>query len=101
VVRRAERAPANEAGSQWEQTRDGVDGRYFYRLVERQRRQDARHPPRHHRLSGAGRPDRQHVVAASARDLHRATRQELAPNVSKIGEIAQRALRRRRSRRTN
>ena len=61
-----------------------MDGRGFDRFLERQRRQDARQPPRQHRLAGAGRPDHQQVVAAGGGDFERAARKRLAV---KIGEI--------------
>ena len=55
------------------------------RLLERQRRQDAREAPRHHRLPGAGRTDEQDVVGAGGGHFERAAGQELPAHVGKVG----------------
>ena len=62
-----------------------MDGGHLERFVERQRRQDSRHPSRHHRLAGAGRTDQQQVVAAGRRDFERSARQQLTADIGKIG----------------
>ena len=69
-----------------------MHGRHFHRLVERERREDARHPPRHHRLSGARRPDDEKVVASGAGDLDGATRQELTADVGEVRAVVRRIL---------
>ena len=66
---------------------DRVDGGRLERLVERERRQDARQPPRHHRLARARGADEQQVVPAGRRNLERPPRQRLAAHV---GEVAAR-----------
>ncbi len=72
------------------QSGHGMNRRDFDRLLERQRRQNSRHAPRHHRLSRAGRTDGQQVVAACAGDFERATRQELTADIGEIGDPARR-----------
>ena len=63
-----------------------MNRRDLERLVERQRRQNARHAPRHHRLARAGRTDEQQVVAAGAGDFERATRQQLTADIGEVGD---------------
>ena len=55
------------------------------RLVEIERRKNARQPPRHHRLAATGRADQQNVVAAGRGDFQRALRHALADHVGEIG----------------
>ena len=85
VMRRAERAidaaGRRPGGSSPATECTAVD---LERLVEGQRRQDARHAPRHHRLAGAGRTDEQQVVAAGRGDFERAARQQLSAHVRQI-----------------
>ena len=62
VVRRSEGALGGEASGP--DPGRAVDLGDLQGLLEARGREDARHPPRKHRLARAGRPDHQHVVAA-------------------------------------
>ena len=84
VMRRAKRALGDQPRARRQQADDRVDRRDVERLVERQRRQDARHASRHHRLAGARRSDEQQVVTAGRGDLERAPREQLAADVGEI-----------------
>ena len=90
VMRRAERPLRQQPRAGRQQPGDGVDRRRLERLVERQRREDRRHSPRHHGLAGARRADHQHVVAAGGGNLERPPRQRLPMDV---GEVAVEAAR--------
>ena len=67
--------------------------RHFEGFVEREGWQHARHAPRQQRLAGAGWPDKQHVVAASSRDLERAPGRGLAARLHLSGRAVHRVLR--------
>ena len=84
VMRRAERPLGQQPRAGRQESGDRVDRRRLERLLERQRRQDRRDSPRHHRLARAGRADHQHVVAARGGDLERAARQRLAVDVREV-----------------
>ena len=84
VVRRAERPLREEADPRRQQPRDRVHRARLQCLVERQRRQDARHAPRHHRLAGAGWANHEDVVAAGCRDFERAARQGLRQHIGEV-----------------
>ena len=90
VVRRAKRPFGHEPGAAGEEAGDRMDRRDLERLLERQRRQHPGHAPRHHRLSGAGRPHHQGVVPAGRRDLERAPRERLSVHVREIPRTASR-----------
>ena len=60
------------------------------RLLEARRRQDARQPPREHRLAGAGRADHQQVVAPRRGDLEGALGVLLTADVGKIRAVGPR-----------
>ena len=85
VVRRPERPVGQQAAAGRQQPDDGVHRRHLERLVERQRRQDPRHPPRHHRLARARRTDQQQVVPAGGRDFKGAAGKQLAAYVGQVG----------------
>ena len=55
-------------------------------FLERQRWQDSRHAPRHHRFSGAGRADQQDVVAAGGGHFERPAREQLPAHVGEVGK---------------
>ena len=55
---------------------------------ERQRRQNTRHPPRDHRLAGAGRSHEQQVVRSGARDFQRPAWQKLSADVGESRRVA-------------
>ena len=79
AARRAGRRPAGSVpATEW----IALD---LERLVERQRRQDPRQPPRQHRLARAGRADEQQVMSAGRGDLERAARPAPAPDVREVG----------------
>ncbi len=64
VVRRTEGPVRHQTALSVQHTGNRVDLRRLQRLLERQRRQDARQPLRQHRLAAARRPDHQDVVPA-------------------------------------
>ena len=55
------------------------------RLVERERGQDSRHTPGHHRLARTRRADDEQVVAARTGDFNRPAREELAADIRQVG----------------
>jgi hypothetical protein len=61
-----------------------MDGRHFQRLVEGERRENAREPARHHGLARAGRADHQRVVPAGGGDLQRPSRERLPVDVREV-----------------
>ena len=73
---------------------------HLERLVEIERRQDPRQPPRHHRLSPAGRADQQQVVTAGSGDFERPLRQRLTAHVGEIGSSVEPGCRATASRRS-
>ena len=97
VMRRAER-PRRSAGRRRPAAARRPSGWWWPRALRRTTgRQDARQPPREHRLAGAGRPDHQQVVTAGRRDLERAPGERLAANVGEVGRAAGRRCRRLRA----
>jgi hypothetical protein len=66
-----------------------MDSRHFERLGGAERGQDARKPPREHRLAGSRRTREKQVVSPRRRDLERAPRPLVAAHV---GEIRERSL---------
>ncbi len=84
VVRCAERAALDQTGTRTKTAGDRVDLRRFERFRRRHGRQNARQPPREHRLARAGRTDQQHVVRPGRRDLQRASRVLLPPDVREV-----------------
>ena len=66
--------------------RDRVDARHLERLVSRQRRQDARQPPREHRLARSRRAGEQHVVPAGRGELERPPPALLAAHLGEVGQ---------------
>ena len=84
VVRRAKGPLGQEADARRQGAGYGMNRRALERLVERERRQDARQPPRQHRLAGAGRAAEQQVVSAGRGDLERPAGEELAADVREI-----------------
>ena len=78
--------PVSDAGR-------AVDLGDLERLLEARRRQDARQPPRQHRLAGAGRADHQQVVAARRGDLEGALGVLLTADVGQIRSVGPRLVR--------
>ena len=89
VMRRTERSLGHQSHAGRKQPRHRVHGRHIYRFIERQRRQNARDTPGHHRFAGARRTDDEQVVAAGAGDLERAAGEELTANVSQVGALGE------------
>jgi hypothetical protein len=70
-----------------QQSGHGVHGRHLERLVEGERRQQSRQPPREHGLAGAGRADEQQVVAAGRGHFERSTSERLSLHVRQVGLV--------------
>ena len=84
MMRRAERTGAQDAVAAREQAGHRVQLRGFERLLAGESREDRRHAPGQHRLSRAGRPDEQYVVASCAGNLEGAPSLLLAADVREI-----------------
>ena len=84
VVRSAKGTFANRPAAGRQQAGHRMNRRGLERFFERQRRQNAGHPPRHHRLARARRAHQQQVVAAGGRNFERPARQKLAAHVGEI-----------------
>ena len=63
---------------------DRVDRGDLERLLQRQRRQDARQPLRQHRLPGARRPEQEQMVPTGGGDLHRCPPHRLTTDVQEV-----------------
>ena len=84
VVRRPEGPTRHQSARRGDLSRHGVYLGRLERLLGRERRQDRRQPPRQHRLSRAGRPDENDVVAARRSDLQRPLGMSLSLHVGEI-----------------
>jgi hypothetical protein len=85
VMGRAKRTVGDQTCAGRQQPGHRVHRSDLQRFVERQGRENARHPPRHHRLSGSRRANEQEVVTTGGRHLERTTSEELAAHVRKVG----------------
>ena len=99
VMRGAKGTIRQQTGASWKQSGNRMHRGHLERFVERERRQNARQPPRHHRLPRARWTDQQQIVTAGGCDLERAAREELAADVGEIRRVAQRRTRSWRGRR--
>ena len=84
VVRRAEGAVREQAGSRFEQAGNGMDGGRGHRLLERRTRQDAGKPAGEQCLAGARGTHQKQVVPAGGSDLDRAPRAALAAHIAEV-----------------
>ena len=84
VMRGAKRPPRHQAGARRQEPCHRMDRRHIDRLVERERRQDSRHTPRHHRLARTGWSDDEQVVAARTGYFNCPTREELPANIRQV-----------------
>src|SRR5437763_12815388 len=84
-MRRAEGPCGKETGPRPQQAGDGMDRCRIERLLEGQRRKNARETARHHRLARARRTDEQEVMSACCGNLERAAREQLTAYVRQVG----------------
>src|SRR3954469_3485385 len=83
-MRRPEWTRAKQSDLRRQESRDGMNRGDLERLVEVERRKNARRALRHHRLAGSGRTREQHVVAAGGGDLQRAACGHLSAHIGKV-----------------
>ena len=88
VVRRAERAHADEPGAGIEHAGNTVNLGGLQRLFKGKGRQDRRHALGEHGLAGTGRADHQDVVAAGAGDFQSALGGLLSTNVFEVDGVS-------------
>ena len=86
VMGRTKRRRRDERPARRQQAGDRVDAGDLESLLPRQCRQDARQPPRQHRLARSGRPHEQEVVRAGSGDLERTSSAFLSAYLREIGE---------------
>ena len=87
VVRRAERARADEAAGIFEDACDAVNARGFNGFFQRHGRKDGENALGEHGFACARRPDEKNVVAAGAGDFESALGGLLAVNVAQIDGV--------------